>query len=129
METYRPLCYVTDHSLRAPEGKAMVVNRETIPGLIEDRQEFINASGTMRSVIEPGNFLMQSILAHSYLDRAENDRLRIDYDTVGLAYLILSYETPIAWETKTGEVYKVVQELSQTTERHKGMLYLFHATR
>jgi len=98
----------------------MTVNRKTIPGLIEKREAFTNASGTLRGVVQP------SAVGYGVLNDDERARLKIDQDTAGIAYVVYSYRTPIAWETKTGHVYKVQQMFTQTTSKHQGLLYLFH---
>ena len=41
-----------------------------------------------------------------------------------LAYVVYSYQTPIAWVRKDGSVYRVQQRFSTTTSRHQGVLYL-----
>lgn len=99
----------------------MKVNRASIPLLVRDMKEFENASGTLigkRDVQYPVN------LSHGQLNELETDRLRIDSDAAGLAYVIVSYGTPIAWVTKTGWTYKVRQRISQTSTKHLGLLYL-----
>lgn len=107
----------------------MKATRKTIPTLVEKRERFENGSGTMRGLI-PTRPLMQSIISNpeNQLDDTEKSRLRIDagpnFD--GIVYVIMSYHTPIAWETRKGEVYKVTQKFSQTTSKHTGLLYLFH---
>lgn len=103
----------------------MKATRKTIPNLIEKREFFTNTSGTMKAG-RPTALLIRDTLTLNLLDDIEKSRLRIDWEQNGIAYMVMSYDIPIAWETKTGEVYKVGQELSQTSERHKGLLYLFH---
>ena len=99
----------------------MTVNRKTIPGLIEKREAFTNASGTLRATKNP-----QPVVRQFSLNDEEFSRLRIDQDQSGISYMVYSYDTPIAWETKTGHIYKVQQTFSQTTSKHQGLLYLFH---
>lgn len=107
----------------------MKATRRTIPKLIEKRTEFSNDSGTVRG-IKPTPPLMVALLTRetNQLNEDEKSRLRIDAGPTfnGIAYLVMSYETPIAWETKTGLIYKVQQKFSQTTSKHQGMLYLFY---
>jgi len=103
--------------------------RKTIPTLVEQREPFSNDSHTLRGMVNPSGSQMSSFLSKdttSQLNEDEKSRLRIDTDTEGIAYLVVSYETPIAWETKKGHIYKVSQKFSQTTSQHKGLLYLFH---
>ena len=42
----------------------------------------------------------------------------------GIAYIVVSYTTPIAWVTASGRVHIVAQKFSVTTSRHQGGLYL-----
>ena len=107
----------------------MTVNRKTIPTLIEKREAFSNSGGTVRAMVNPYAGLVSDIadgFTDSQLNESESSRLRIDNDTVGIAYLIMSYNTPIAWETRQGHVYKVQQTFTQTTSKHQGLLYRFH---
>lgn len=108
----------------------MKATRKTIPTLIEQREEFTNTSGTVKGV-KPTSPLIRAILSkdsQSQLDDTERSRLMIDAGPAcdRIAYLIMSYNTPIAWETKSGHTYKVEQKFSQTTSQHMGLLYLFH---
>ena len=41
----------------------------------------------------------------------------------GFRYVVTSYDTPIAWVTKDGEVYKVTRKFSATTSKHQGTLW------
>ena len=41
----------------------------------------------------------------------------------GFRYVVTSYETPIAWVTNDGEVYRVARKFSATTSRHQGTLW------
>lgn len=105
--------------------------QKTIPSLIEKREEFQNTTGTMRAlkfVNQNPDALIEKFLSDdaNQMSEIEKSRLRIDADTAGISYVILSYDTPIAWENGKGEVYKVGQTLTQTSENHKGLLYLFH---
>lgn len=107
----------------------MKATRKTIPTLIEKRERFENGSGTLRG-FPTARPQVKAILSNpeNQLDHTEKSRMQIDagrnYD--GIVYVIMSYDTPIAWETRSGEVYKVEQKFSQTTSQHMGLLYLFH---
>jgi len=98
----------------------MKATRHTIPSLIEKREPFSNTSGTVVAVKNPKTFPV------GQLNEDEKSRLRIDARENGIAYIVFSYGTPIAWETKNGHVYKVQQRFTQTTSKHQGLLYLFH---
>ena len=41
----------------------------------------------------------------------------------GFRYVVTSYDTPIAWVTNDGEVYKVARKFSTTTSKHQGTLW------
>lgn len=56
------------------------------------------------------------------LNKDERARLRADTDK-GISYVVYSYETPIAWVTHDGEVYRVKQKFSVTTSKHMGAIY------
>jgi len=99
----------------------MKATRKTIPSLIEDRKPFTNDSGTLRGVKNP-----EPSIDRGKLDDHEKGRLLVDFKRGKIVYMVISYDTPIAWETHDGWVYKVQQELTQTSEQHKGLLYLFH---
>lgn len=107
----------------------MKATRKTIPTLIDKREEFSNDSGTLRAIKNPTAEQVSAFVARdsaSQLNEYEKARLRVDANQNGIAYLVVSYDTPIAWETKKGHVYKVEQTFSQTTSKHQGLLYLFH---
>lgn len=97
----------------------MKATRRTIPGLIAKREPFQNDSGTLRAEKNPVT------VRFTKLNDLEKSRLRIDADTQGIAYIVYSYDTPIAWETKSGWVYKVEQTFTQTTSKHQAMLVEF----
>lgn len=106
----------------------MKATRKTIPNLIEKREVFTNDSSTLTTWSHPGKGMVRMLSGHqnNQMDDGEKARLKIDNETDGIAYLIISYNTPIAWETESGWVYKVSQTLSQTSEQHMGLLFLFH---
>lgn len=55
------------------------------------------------------------------LEGAERDRWFADRDH--LLFVVLSYNTPIAWVTKDGVVHRVADKFSVTTTRHQGLLW------
>lgn len=54
------------------------------------------------------------------LNHVERERLTEDRDKHGELFIVYSYETPIAWATRKGEVYRVSQRFSVTTSKHMG---------
>jgi len=96
--------------------------RETIPSLVSNLVAFQNTSGTLRAYRHPSREAIRTMILQGTLEDAEISRLRIDNDTAGIQYVILSYHTPIAWVTDTGWTHKVRQELSQTSRRHMELL-------
>lgn len=57
------------------------------------------------------------------LNDDEANRFMIDH-LAGIAYVVWSYGTPIAWVRDDGTVYRVSQRFSVTTSRHQSTLYL-----
>ena len=57
--------------------------------------------------------------------RLTGDELERYFDAVdaGFRYVVTSYDTPIAWVTNDGEVYRVARKFSATTSKHQGMLW------
>ena len=95
----------------------MKANRHTIPSIVENLEGFVNGSRTLKGIKNP------SAISTAGLNKAEKDRLRIDSETAGIQYVILSYDIPVLWVTKSGWTHRVRQEFTQTTERHIGLLY------
>lgn len=56
------------------------------------------------------------------LNTEEGNRFMVDF-LAGIAYVVWSYETPIAWVRQDGVVYRVAQRFSVTTSKHQGMMY------
>lgn len=105
----------------------MKATRKTIPTLIQKRESFENGSGTMRGQKWPLRSEIQALLSRdttSQLNEEEKTRLRIDFEQNVIQYIVLSYDTPIAWVTEDGWTYRVQQKFSQTTSKHQGLLYL-----
>lgn len=55
-------------------------------------------------------------------------RQRWDRDADRIAYVVWSYDTPIAWVTMYDDVVKVDHKWSVTTSKHQGMLYALDAS-
>lgn len=55
-------------------------------------------------------------------------RKRWEADVDRIAYVVWSYDTPIAWVTMYGDVVKVAHKWSATTTQHQGMLYALDAS-
>lgn len=55
-------------------------------------------------------------------------RKRWEADEDRIAYVVWSYDTPIAWVTMYGDVVKVAHKWSVTTTKHQGMLYALDAS-
>lgn len=107
------------YTLRTPtKGKAMRVNQKTIPSLVSGLVEFQNSSKTLKAEKNP------TFIPTGRLDEDERTKLRIDSEQSGIQYVILSYNTPICWVTKSGWVYKVNQTFTQTTAKHTALLYM-----
>jgi hypothetical protein len=94
------------------------LNRRQIPEAVRNREAFTNSTGSLRGMT--GNGLGQHLTG--YLNDEERKRFLSDAFH-GITYLVVSYDTPIAWECKPGDVYKVSQKFSVTTSHHMGLLY------
>lgn len=102
----------------------MKATRKTIPTLAAKREPFTNGSGTLRAVKNPNRELIQSLLPS--LPKSEATTLEVHFELNGITYIVLSYESPIAWEVKTGYVYKTKPHtLSQTSRSHLALLDMF----
>ena len=55
------------------------------------------------------------------LNTAESNLFMLDHLT-GIAFVVWSYETPIAWVLNDGTVYHVSQRFSATTSRHQSLI-------
>ena len=52
------------------------------------------------------------------------DLERFNQDSrAGFRYVVTSYDTPIAWVTNDGEVYRVARKFSTTTSKHQCTLW------
>lgn len=91
-------------------------NRRQIPGLIEKRENFEGNSLSGEKNPKPYMLCGQ-------LNEDEREKFYAAQKE-GITYVVVSYQTPIAWETASG-VYKVSQRFSPTTTKHMGLLYLF----
>lgn len=85
---------------------------------IRDREPF-NTSGALKARRPVGLTRLDSgRLAGEDLEAFRRDVKVIDY-------VVLSYDTPIAWHTPDGW-HKVAQKFSPTTSKHQGNLYLIN---
>lgn len=57
------------------------------------------------------------------LNTEEANRFMVDH-LAGIAYVVWSYRTPIAWVLTDGTIYRVGQRFSPTTSKHQGKMYL-----
>jgi hypothetical protein len=92
------------------------LNRRQMRAAIDAREDCINSTGSMRGRIAPRT------AERGQLNDAEWSRLLNDL-TAGVAYIVYSYETPIAWVTDDGFKYRVQQRFSKTTSCHMGMTW------
>lgn len=58
------------------------------------------------------------------LNLEEREKLREDFRSKGIFYMVWSYQTPIAWVCRDGSVYCVKQKFSVTTSRAQSYLSL-----
>lgn len=99
----------------------MKATQKTIPELARDLKAFRNTSATLRAVENPDDVSISFYRLELSLE--ESHRLGIDFDTSGIRYIVLSYNAPILWVTNSGWTYRTERRLSQTSEKHLGLLY------
>lgn len=95
-------------------------NRANLQKALSERLPF-KTGGAMRGDIHP---LPHSVPPLGQLNTAERERFIQDAQLGGIAYVVWSYTTPIAWVCASGYVYRVEQRFSRTTSRHQGTLYM-----
>jgi len=84
-----------------------------------DAQALIRSRETFRASALSG--VREAFLSSAgYLSGAERERFYNDRN--GIVYAVLSYRTPIAWLTTSGEWYIVAQRFSVTTSRHQSVV-------
>lgn len=106
--------------------KQTPATRKTIPGLVAQRAEFRNSSGTLRALRHPNREIVRRFVASNVLGDLSLT-LQAHSELRRITYLVVSYQTPIAWEIATGYVFKVDPErLTQTSRKHAELLADFH---
>jgi hypothetical protein len=93
------------------------VNLSQVPECVEKREEFVSTSETLRGIKSP-----DVLTACGTLDDKERPRFLISLNNVGIAYLVTSYGTPIAWVRNDGIVQHVEQRLGRYIENHKSLV-------
>ena len=91
----------------------------SVQGAYRDRVEF-DANGTLRSHVYPKGRQCSHLTGRLNEDERRQFLSDCHY---GIAYLVVSYGTPIAWVDFEGDVYKVKQRFSVTTSKHMSVLY------
>lgn len=76
-------------------------------------------SGALRGDVWNRKFVSQYGLGE--LNTVERNRFMLDHLT-GIAFVVWSYRTPIAWVRNDGIVYHVSQRFSRTTSRHQSLI-------
>ena len=76
-------------------------------------------SGALRGDVWKRNTVSRWDLGQ--LNATESNRFMLDHLT-GIAFVVWSYETPIAWVLHNGVVYHVSQRFSATTSRHQSVI-------
>ena len=96
--------------------------RKTIPGLVGLRRPFSNTSGTLRGIVDPDSSVISQAILLGEMAEDQAQILQADSQH-GISYLVMSYQMPIAWEVEG--VFRIIeQSLTQTSERHRELLYL-----
>lgn len=93
------------------------VTLKQVPECVERREEFVSTSNTLRGIQNP-----DVLTACGELDDTERPRFLISLNNIGIAYVIVSYNTPIAWVRNDGLVQHVHQKLSRYPEQHKSLV-------
>lgn len=84
-----------------------------------EREDF-DANGSLRGI----TYAQGTMCGHLSGRLNDEERRRFVSDChAGIAFLVVSYATPIAWVLHDGTEYKVQQRFSVTTSRHAGSLY------
>lgn len=97
------------------------LNRRQSAEAIRQRLAFSNSTGSLRGykrteTYDPGQHMTGRLNA--------DERARFLSDShYGIDYLVVSYDTPIAWITSDGTKYRVSQKFSQTTSCHMGLTW------
>lgn len=92
------------------------VTLKDVPAKWRAREEF-NCNGTLT-----GHIVSEGMSPS--VGRLNDDEInRLITDLPNLAYVVMSYRTPIAWVLRDGTEYRVVQRFSVTTSKHQGRLY------
>ena len=94
------------------------LNRTQSREAIAAHEDFTNSGGSMRGVTKP------ITIGRGELNDAEYETLCSHIDTFGIAYVVYSYETPIAWILNDGSKYRVEQWFSRTTSKHMGLTWV-----
>lgn len=77
-----------------------------------DARKAFTTYGSLRGEVDPW-------IGSGRLSGPDLDRWRADSED-GISYAVVSYSTPIWWETRDGRTHRVSQKFSVTTSRHQG---------
>lgn len=98
------------------------LNRRQSSAAIDAREEFVNSTGSLKGhkrteTYDPGQHMTGRLNA--------DERTQFLSDAFhGIDYLVVSYDTPIAWVCKDGSKYRVSQRFSHTTSCHMGLTFV-----
>lgn len=91
------------------------ITRKQVSAKVANREEFVISTGSLRGIV--GNDAKNHLTG--WLNDEERARFLSD-GFHGIEYLIVSYDTPVAWFVN-GVGYKVSQKFSATTSKHLGL--------
>lgn len=98
------------------------LNSRQIATAVAQRLEFSNSTGSLKGYPKTDDYYPGDHMT-GRLDPEERAKFLSDTKH-GITYLVVSYNTPIAWVCEDGSTYKVSQKFSPTTSRHMGSFSL-----
>lgn len=98
------------------------LNRNQSRDAMAKLQPFSNSTGSLKGyrrsdTCNPGQHMTGML-------NADERRQFVSDAARGIEYLVVSYDTPIAWVCSDGSQYSVSQKFSVTTSCHMGLTYL-----
>lgn len=98
------------------------LNRRQSSIAIDNMETFVNSTGSLRGYRRSDDCQPCDHMT-GMLNATERQRFLSD-GKHGIEYLVVSYDTPIAWVCVDGSRYRVEQKFSRTTSCHMGLTYL-----
>jgi hypothetical protein len=96
--------------------------RENLHKALSERLDF-TTGGSLKGERWDASFTTVELKDLGRLNSEESNRFFVDFLSVGITYVVWSYDTPIAWVRGDGTVYRVEQRFTVTTSKHQGAIY------